>query len=149
MNDPPLNDNVRVRMQRIRREIDQDLQDVSASAHRMLDWRHYVKTYPWVCMGTAAALGFLIVPKRSTTRYVDLGTLTKAARPGHPVVELPRSTARGMVETLLATVASMAVRTVIGLLAQSSARALGIMEDAAARPRSAFDGAPDDAARRR
>ena len=149
MNDPPLDENVRVRMQGICCEIDQDLEDVSASAHRMVDWKHYVKTYPWVCMGTAAALGFLIVPKRSTTRYVDLATLTKAARTGHPAVEPPRSAPRGMVETLLANVASMAVHRVIGLLAQSSARVLGIMEDAAPRPLSAFDGAPDDAARRR
>ena len=149
MNDPPLDDNVRVRMQGIRCEIDQDLEDVSASAHRIVDWKHYVKTYPWVCLGTAAALGFLIVPKRSTTRYVDLATLTKAARTGHPVVEPPRFAPRDMVETLLATVASMAVQRVIGLLAQSSARALGITEDAAPRPLSAFDGAPEEAARRR
>ena len=52
-------------MQRIRCEIDQDLQDVSASAHSMVNWKHYVKTYPWVCLGAAAVLGFLIVPKRS------------------------------------------------------------------------------------
>ena len=121
MNDPPLDENVRVQMQGIRCEIDQGLEDVSASAHRMVDWKHYVKTYPWVCLGTAAALGFLIVPKRSTTRYVDLAILTKAARTGHPVVEPPRSAPREMIETLLATVASMAVHKVIGLLAQSSA----------------------------
>ena len=48
------------------REIDHDLEDVSASARSMVDWKHYVKAYPWVCLGTAAALGFLIVPKRST-----------------------------------------------------------------------------------
>lgn len=149
MNDPPLDENVRVQMQGIRSEIDQGLEDVAASAHRMVDWRHYVRTYPWVCLGTAAALGFLIVPKRSTTRYVDLATLTKAVRAGHPVVEPPRSAPREMVETLLASVASMAVRKAIGLLAQSSARVLGITEDAAPRPLSAFDGAPDDAARPR
>ena len=149
MNDPPLDENVRVRMQGIRCEIDQDLEDVSASAHRMVDWKHYVKTYPWVCLGTAAAVGFLMVPKRSPTRYVDLSTLTKAARTGHPVVEPPQSAPRGMVKTLLATVARMAVQRVIGLLAQSSARVPGITEDAAPRPLSAFDGAPDDAARRR
>ena len=67
MNDPLMDGNVRIRMQKIRCEIDHDLEDVSASAHRMVDWKHYVRTYPWVCLGTAAALGFLIVPKRSTT----------------------------------------------------------------------------------
>ena len=117
----------------------------------MTDWKHYVKTYPWVCLGTAAAVGFLMVPKRSTTRYVDLATLTTAARTGHyPVVEPPpRSASRGMATALLATVARMAVHRAIGLLAQRSARVLGITEDAAPRTLSTFDGAPDDAARRR
>ena len=149
MNDPPLDENVRVRMQGIRCAIDQDLEDVSASAHRIVDWKHYVKTYPWVCLGTAAALGFLIVPKRSTTRYVDIATLTKAAMTGHPVVEPPRSAPRGMVGTVLATVASIAVRSAIGLLAQRSAGLFGIMEDAAPRPLPASDGAADGAVRRR
>jgi hypothetical protein len=149
MNDPLLDDNVRIRMQKIRCEIDHDLEDVSASAHRMVDWKHYVRTYPWVCLGTAAALGFLIVPKRSTTEYAGPATLTKLARTGHPVVEPPPSAPRGMVETLLATVASTVVSKVIGLLAQRSARLLGIMEDAAPRPLPAFDGASDGAARRR
>ena len=45
-------------MQGIRCEIDHDLEDVSASARSMVDWKHYVKTYPWVCLGSAAALGF-------------------------------------------------------------------------------------------
>jgi hypothetical protein len=136
-------------MQGIRCEIDQDLEDVSVSAHRMVDWRHYVRTYPWVCLGTAAALGFLIVPKRSTTKYADPATLTKLARTGHQVIEPPLSAPRGMVETLLTTVASMVVRKGIGLLAQRSARLFGIMEDAAPRPLPAFDGASDGAARRR
>ena len=73
MNDPPLDDTVRARMQGIRCEIDQDLEDVSASARSMVDWKHYVKTYPWVCLGTAAALGFLIVPKRSAAMQRRLG----------------------------------------------------------------------------
>ena len=149
MNDPPQDDNVRVRMQGIRCEIDQDLEDVSASAHRILDWKHYVRTYPWACLGAVAALGFLVVPKRSTTRCADLATLAKLARTGHPVLEPPPSAPRGMVKTLLATVASMAVHRAIGLLAQSSAKAFGIMEDAAPRPLSAFNGASDGAARRR
>ena len=43
MTDPPLDDTVQARMQGIRCEIDQDLEDVSASARSMVDWKHYVK----------------------------------------------------------------------------------------------------------
>ncbi len=149
MTDPPLDENLRARMQGIRSEIDQGLEDVSATAHRMVDWKHYVKTYPWVCLGTAAALGYLIVPKRSTTRYVDLAALTKAAGTGHPFVESTPPAPRGMLRTLLATVASMAVHRGIGFLAQNSARVLGITEDAVPRTLSGFDRASDDATRQR
>ena len=86
MNDPPLDDTVRARMQGIRCDIDQDLEDVSASARSMVDWKHYVKAYPWVCLGAAAALGFLIVPKRSAATSADLPTPTEPANTGRPAV---------------------------------------------------------------
>ncbi len=76
MNDPSLAAAVRARMQQIRDDIDQDVEDMVESARNMVDWKHYVKTYPWVCLGTAFALGFLIVPKRSTARQPDLAILT-------------------------------------------------------------------------
>ena len=62
MNHRPRSDTVREQMQQVRCEIGRDVKDVSASAHDMLDWKHYVKTHPWVCFGAAVALGFLIVP---------------------------------------------------------------------------------------
>ena len=54
MNDRPADDTMRARMQGMRCDIDQDLEDVSASARSMVDWKHYVKTYPWVCLGAVA-----------------------------------------------------------------------------------------------
>ena len=58
MNDPPLAESVRARMQQLRCEIDGDMEDMAASVRSMVDWKHYVKTYPWVCLGAAVALGF-------------------------------------------------------------------------------------------
>ena len=89
---------------------------------------HYVKTYPWVCLGTAAAVGFLIVPKRSTAIHPDLAALTALARTGHLVAEPAPAATRGWVDSLLATIASMAVRRAVDLLGQGSARVLGIAE---------------------
>jgi ElaB/YqjD/DUF883 family membrane-anchored ribosome-binding protein len=65
MNDPSLVESVEARMQQIRCDIDGDMENMAASARTLVDWKHYVKTYPWVCLGAAVALGFLIVPKRS------------------------------------------------------------------------------------
>ena len=44
MSSPPQGDRVRERMQQLRCEIDGDMEDVSARARTMFDWKHYVKT---------------------------------------------------------------------------------------------------------
>ena len=148
MNDPPPADAVRAQMQQIRCDIDQDLEEMVVSARNMVDWKHYVKMYPWVCLGAAAALGFLIVPKRSTTPHPDLATLTERARTGHLIAEPVPSATRGMVDTILATAASIVVHKAIGLLGQSAAKLLGKVDDAPPRLPPATDGASDRAYRR-
>jgi hypothetical protein len=135
-------------MQQIRCEMDQDLEQMVASARSMVDWKHYVKTYPWVCLGTAAALGFLIVPKRSTAIHPDLATLTELAKTGHPVAEPAPAATRGLADALLTTVASIAVRKGIELLGQSAARFLGRAADAPPQPPPDTDSDSDRACRR-
>ena len=119
MNDPPLDDTVGARMQGIRCEIDQDLEDVSASARSMVDWRHYVKTYPWACLGTAAVLGFLVVPKRSAATDTEAVAPTEAAKNGHPVVNSPPTAKRRLVDMLVTAVVSVAIRETIAYVGPS------------------------------
>jgi hypothetical protein len=33
-------------------------------AEEVTDWRRYIRMYPWAAVGTAAAVGYLIVPRR-------------------------------------------------------------------------------------
>lgn len=125
MNGLPADDGVRARMQGIRCEIDQGLEDVSARARSMVDWKHYVKTYPWVCLGTAAALGFVIVPNRSTALHAGLATPAELAKSGHQVVNLAPAAGRGWVNSLVATVARVALREGTAYLGQCAGRLLG------------------------
>jgi hypothetical protein len=125
MNDLPLNDTVRARMQGIRGDIDQGLEDVSASARRMVDWKHYVQTYPWVCLGTAAALGFLIVPKRSTALPADLASPAELAKIGREVINSRPAAGRGWVDSLVATVVSVALREATAYVGRNAGRFLG------------------------
>jgi len=113
-------------MQQLRCEIDGDMDDMSASAHTMVDWKHYVKTYPWVCLGTAVMLGFLVVPKRSSAIRPDSATLTDLAKTGHLVVKPAPTAARGLVDALVATVVSIAVREATAYLGRSAGKLLGI-----------------------
>ena len=125
MNDPPPVESVRARMQQLRCEIDRDMEDVSASARTMVDWKHYLKTHPWVCFGAAVALGFLIVPKRSRVIRPDLATLTEPARTGHLVGKPASAATHGLIDALLATVANIAVQRATAYLGQSMGRLLG------------------------
>ncbi len=105
MNDLPLDESVRGRMQHLRCEIDEDMEGMAASARDLLDWKHYVKTHPLVCLGAAVALGFLIVPNRAVALRPDLATLNELARNGHLVVERGPVAMRALGGALFAAVA--------------------------------------------
>jgi hypothetical protein len=127
MNDRPPVESVRARMQQLRYEIDGNMEDLNASARTMVDWKHYVKTYPWACLGAAVALGFLIVPKRSREIRPDVASLTELARTGHLVIK-PAAASDGVIGALVTTVAKIAVRKATAYVGQSAGRLLGIAE---------------------
>lgn len=122
---PPV-ESVQARMQQLRCEIDGDMEDVAASARRMVDWKRYVKTHPWLYLGTAVALGFLIVPKRSRAIRPDLATLTELSRTGHLVFTPAPAAAQGWINALLAAVAKIAFRKATAYLGQSAGNFLGM-----------------------
>ena len=126
MSNPPQGDAVRERMLKLRCEIDGDMEDVSASARTMVDWKHYVKTHPWVCLGAVAALGFLIVPKRSRAINAELATPTELAGTGHPIVKPASAATHGLIDALLAAVANIAVRKATAYLGHGAESLLGI-----------------------
>ena len=131
MIDPPRDDALRARMQGIRCDIDRDLEDVSANARSMVDWKHYVKTYPWICLGTAAALGFLIVPKRSAAANADVTAASEPAKAVSPVVNSSPTATRGLVDAIVAAAVSVAVREAIAYFGPSVEKFLGITQNPA------------------
>ena len=128
MNHRPRSDTVRERMQQLRCEIDEDVEDVSASARTMLDWKHYVKAHPWMCFGAAVALGFLIVPKRARATRPAAATVIEPAATGHVVVKSGLTITAGVIDAILATVANIAIQKATAYLGQSAGRLLGITD---------------------
>jgi hypothetical protein len=53
---------IRQRMELVRCDLDEDVQEIVEGARDMGDWRYYVKTYPLICLGGALIAGYLIVP---------------------------------------------------------------------------------------
>ena len=117
---------VRVRMQQLRCEIDGDMEDMAASARTMVDWKHYVKTYPWVCLGAAAALGFLIVPKAIHGDTPRLGHPDRSWRgPAIWSSNRRRPPREDWSMRLLATVAGIAVRKATAYLGPKCGKITG------------------------
>jgi hypothetical protein len=52
------------RMAEVRADLDDAVQEIAESARDLGEWRHYVKTYPWLSMGVACVVGYVIVPRR-------------------------------------------------------------------------------------
>jgi hypothetical protein len=99
-------------MQQVRAEMREDVQVMVAKAREMTDWTWYVRNYPWVCIGAAAAIGYLIVPSRTPPPIKpDAKDLLELAKQQKIVVKVDEPRAR---PTLLATL----LRTAAGSLLQ-------------------------------
>jgi hypothetical protein len=60
----PTADEIRAEMQYIRRDLWANVKGMVANASQMFDWKNYVRSFPWASVGVAAALGYLLVPRR-------------------------------------------------------------------------------------
>ncbi|TWU14509.1 hypothetical protein CA54_33760 [Symmachiella macrocystis] len=105
-------DDIRRKMQNVRHELKEDVDDIAESTREMTNWQTYVKRYPWACMGAAFAAGFAVVPKQVELVAPDADTLVKLAKKHKLVVEAnPKPQSRGGVtSTLLSLMGTMAMR---------------------------------------
>jgi hypothetical protein len=64
MSDTNRADDLQRQMQQVRMEMREDMQVMVENASELADWTWYVRTYPWISLGAAAVVGYLIVPPR-------------------------------------------------------------------------------------
>ena len=106
------------RMASLRRELDTGVQQVAESARAMTDWTFYVRRFPWVAVGLAAAAGFLLVPRKKTTVAAtpeQLAALAKSkefAAAATNQLKPPQSMFAGLAATLAAIAARAALNYV-------------------------------------
>ena len=70
---------LRQEMRRVREDLREDVQEVVEGAQDLTDWRHYVRSYPWACIGVAAVAGYLLVPNKTYIHSPDADDLKKLA----------------------------------------------------------------------
>jgi len=69
----------------IRREPHTNVRESVAGAEAVVDWGRYTWTYPWIALGAAAAVGYLIYTSGHQKVAADTGSLADEAKAGEPV----------------------------------------------------------------
>jgi hypothetical protein len=80
-------------MQGAREHLGDAVDQVRRNARIMTDWRQHVKYYPWLSIGTAALVGYWLIPKRRRIPRFDRRAEAANPRPDHwsiPLEEPPR-----------------------------------------------------------
>jgi hypothetical protein len=107
-------DELQRQMREVRAELREDVKDLVVSANHLADWKRYVRAYPWLCVGGALALGYLLVPQRSVIIRPDAEGLIELAKRNKLVVKMQEMPApekqRG---GLFAQLASLAAATLL------------------------------------
>ena len=116
----PTAEDLQRQMQQVRREMGDDVQVMVDNAREMTDWTWYVRTYPWVCLGAAVAVGYLVVPSRTPRPVLpDAKDLLELAKHHKIVVqtEQPKSSP-GLVGTLARMAASSLLQGGLAVVSQ-------------------------------
>ena len=120
-------DEIRRQMATIRRAMHEDVKEVVATAEAATDWKRYLTAYPWVSLGAAFVVGYMIVPKRHKTAealaatQADLSKVREMVETtGKQVVASakaqvePAPRRKGLIVAALGMVAPLVIRTAQG-----------------------------------
>lgn len=119
---------LRSEMAQVRHELSEDVDDVVENAKELTDWRHYVRKYPFVCVGAALAVGYLVVPQRIEIVSPSAKQIEKLAKRDHLVVKHSPNAgpaSPGWKSKLLTFGANLLLRSAITYAGQQAGKLLG------------------------
>jgi hypothetical protein len=107
-------------MGELRRELTIDVRDVGRSARAMTNPSFYVRKFPWVTLAAAAAVGYLLIPKKRQVVYPDAEMLAEMVRKKQVRLDTSQTAkeSKGMLETLAVMGLSWAARAGLNYVAQ-------------------------------
>jgi hypothetical protein len=110
---------IRREMQNVRQEMGHDVHAVVERAKELSDWRYYVRRHPWMCAGSALALGFLAMPSRGTrTLAPDVQRLISQLNKHGLTVAATKAAPGGLLGQALAIAGPIVLRNAASLLAR-------------------------------
>lgn len=70
---------IRRKMAGLRRDLDEDVNEIVENVGELTGLRYYMRQYPWAMLGAATFLGYWVVPSRNEIHNTDPKTLEKLA----------------------------------------------------------------------
>jgi hypothetical protein len=102
-------DEIELRMRQVRAELREDMTSLVAGARDLTDWTTYVRRYPWLCLGAAAAVGYLVVPSRTKVVQPDAATFQDLVEREKLVVQMAPPTQRPKLASMVIGMATTAL----------------------------------------
>jgi hypothetical protein len=120
-------EDIRRQMQDLRRSATGEMKELVDSAKTLTDWRYHVKHHPWICVGAAFALGYLIVPRKRRVPSADAQELAALLRKYHVgVTTEPTQPPRGIVKSAIGAAIPLVARSAMNLAQQRLAAGGGL-----------------------
>lgn len=110
-------DELLARMQAVRGRLDEDAQATKQTVHDLGDWRSVVRKHPLIAAGLAAAVGYLLVPKKPPAPTFSKKDLEALARENKIVFAQDRKASAGLTGTIAAIVGAALTRAASNFVA--------------------------------
>jgi len=112
-------------MAELRRELTCDIRDVRRSASEMANPMHYIRRYPLATAAVAAAVGYLLIPKKKQVIKPDPEMLAELFKKQQINLDSPQvsSESKGMLKSLAVMGLTWALRTGLTYAGQQLAAA--------------------------
>ena len=102
-------------MAQIRHDMHQEVQGAVQGARTLTDWKSLVRSYPWLSLSVAAAVGYFVVPRRRSDAPTVVAVAARspeflASAGAENKQERARSTGWGVTATAFSLLAPIVVR---------------------------------------
>jgi len=86
VSDDPSIDLIRQRMARIRMRAQFKAERLGDETRQFLDWKHYIRLFPWSTLAAAAVVGYIMVPRRASLSRPTANALMEMAKANQQAV---------------------------------------------------------------
>jgi len=100
-------------MRQIRVELKENVEEIVSNAREIVDWQSYVRSNPWLMVGGAAFLGYLLVPSRTTVIRPDPEAMRELTKSRQVLENQTRP--RSLVSMVLGMVATSAAQAAMAV----------------------------------